>query len=333
VPREIFRTFALGLEQPMSWQATLGYQRQVGDAWGFSADLVLSETKNLPLLADLNPITRPLTTADSVPQTCASATSCAGDAFRPDDPTVTGYRRLSTALSRGEARYTALYVTARRAVSDRWDLDANWVWSHAQNNTEDINFSATQANCFDRDRRDVVTGATCTSDEWADANNDRRHRLTVRSVMRLPRDLTWSLIGDAQTGVPVNRLAGTASANGTARYDLLGSGPIRGNSFIGNGDRFFGVSRNGERLPGFITVGTSLAYRLGLRGGEALELRADAFNLFNALAWGGYANGIGGGGSRTQFGRPGDPTYLFAAAPPRQFQFSARYVFGARVAQ
>jgi hypothetical protein len=327
VPRELFRTFALGLEQPMSWQATLGYQRQLGARWGLSADVVVSRTRNLPWMADLNPIGRRLTAADSTPQVCASATSCPGDAFRPDDPTVSGYRRLSTAQSGGTAEYAALYVAARHDVTDRWQLDANWVWSRAQNDTEDINFSATQANCFSRDRRDAVTGAACTSDEWADANNDRRHRVTLRSVARLPRGVTWSLIADAQTGVPVNRLAGTADASGTARFDLLGSGPIRGNGFIGNGDRFFGVARNSERLPGSLTVSTSLAQRFAVRGG-AIEARVDVFNVLNTLVWGGYANGIGGGGSRTQFGRPGDPTLLFAAAPARQFQFSARYLFG-----
>ena len=333
VPHEIFRTFALGLEQPMSWQATFGYQRQFGDAWGVSADVVVSRTQNLPWLADLNPVSQRLTAADSVPRTCASAASCPGDASRPDDPTVTGYRRLSTAQSGGEARYAALYLSARRAMSDRWQLDANWVWSHAQNNTEDINFSATQANCFERGRRDAVTGDVCNSDEWADANNDRRHRVTVRSVMTLPRAVTWSLIADLQSGVPVNRLAGTASATGTARYDLLGTGPVRGNSFIGNADRILGVGRNSERLPGSVTMATGLGYHVPIRGGEALEIRADVFNLLNTLVWGGYANGSGGGGSRTQYGRPDDPTYLFAAAAPRQFQFSARYVFGDRVAR
>lgn len=328
IPREIFRTFALGLEQPMSWQGTLGYQRQIGERWGLSVDAVLSRTRNLPWMADLNPISRRLTAADSTPQVCASATSCPGDAFRPDDPSMSGYRRLSTAQSGGTAEYAALYVAVRHDVTDRWQLDANWVWSRAQNDTEDINFSATQANCFSRNRRDAVTGDACTSDEWADANNDRRHRLTLRSVTRMPRGVTWSLIADAQTGVPVNRLAGAADASGTARYDLLGSGPIRGNGFIGNADRFFGVARNAERLPGSVTISTSFAQRFRVRGG-ALEARVDAFNLLNTLVWGGYANGIGGGGSRTQFGRPGDPINLFAAAPARQFQFSARYIFGA----
>ena len=332
VPREVFRTFALGLEQPMSWQTTLGYQRQFGAAWAVQGDVVWSETRNLPWLADLNPLGRRLTAADTVPQTCASAFSCPGDVSRLTDPNITGFRRVSTSQSGGSARYVALYLSARRAISDQLNIDANWVWSRARNNTEDINFSATQGNCFARNSADAVTGAPCTSDEWADANNDRRHRLTVRTVYDARRDLTLSFIADAQTGVPINRLAGAVTNAGISRFDLLGSGPIRGNGFIGNADRFPGVARNGERLPGFSTVAISAVYRPPLRALAGLEVRADVFNLLNSLAWGGYPNGIGGGGSRTQFGRPGDASFLFAAAPPRQFQFSGRYVFGDRSA-
>lgn len=329
VPREIFRTFALGLEQPMSWQSTLGYQRAIGTRWAVSADLVWSETRNLPWLADLNPISARLTPGDTLPLTCASAFSCPGDASRPASPAATGFRRVSTAQSGGSARYQALYVSVRRGLSDRLTIDGNWVWSRAQNNTEDINFSATQANCFARSRRDAVTGAACTSDEWADANNDRRHRATLRVTATPERRLSIGLIADAQTGVPVNRLAGVVAPDGSiSRYDLLGSGPIRGNSFIGNGDRFPGVGRNRERLPGSVTVGLSAVARPLVRRSPGLELRLDVFNLLNTLVWGGYANGVGGGGSRTQFGHPGDSVQLFAAAPPRQFQLSLRYAFG-----
>jgi outer membrane receptor protein involved in Fe transport len=329
VPREVFRTFALGLEQPMSWQSTVGYQRVMGTRWSVSADVIWSETRNLPWLADLNPIGTRLTPGDTTPLTCASAFSCPGDASRPASPASTGFRRVSTAQSGGEARYRALYVAVRRAFSDRWTVDGNWVWSRAENNTEDINFSATQGNCFSRNQVDAVTGAACTSNEWADANNDRRHRVSVRTTIAPHRSVSFGIIADAQTGVPVNRLAGSVDANGSiTRFDLLGSGPIRGNGFIGNGDRFPGVARNAERLPGSVTLGMSTIVRPLRARAPGLEVRLDVFNALNTLVWGGYANGTGGGGSRTQFGRPGSPINLYAAAPPRQFQLSLRYAFG-----
>ncbi len=312
-PREQRRAFALGLEQPRSWQATLGWQQQFGDAWAVAIDAVWTDTRNLPRSLDLNAISRPLSPADSVDRTTAF-----GDPFRPAAPTSGSYRRLTTTEAGGRARYYGLYTSVRRRLSDAWTVDANWVWSRAQNDTEDINFNAYQANCFSEDLVDAVTGAACTSHEWADAINDRRHKVTLRSLYTWAGRVRFSVIGDFQTGQPVNRLA--------FFRDLDGSGGIFGNGFIGNNDRFLGVDRNSERLPSFFNLSAGVAYLLDTRFG-GLEFRADVFNAFNGTEWGNFANGIPGGGSRTQLGRIGDPIVLRSPGPPRQVQFSARYVF------
>jgi hypothetical protein len=49
--------------------------------------------------------------------------------------------------------------------------------------------------------------------------------------------------------------------------------------------------------------------------------------VFNRVNLSGVANGIPGGGTRTQVGRPGDPIVIANAGAPRQIQFSARYAF------
>jgi hypothetical protein len=312
-PREERRAFALGLEQPRSWQATLGWQQQFDDAWAISIDAVWADTRNLPRSLDLNAISRPLTAADSVDQTTAF-----GDPFRPDAPATGSYRRLTTTDAGGRARYYGLYTTVRRRLSESWSVDANWIWSRAQNDTEDINFNAYQANCFSEDMVDAVTGALCNSHEWADAINDRRHKVTLRSVYTWAGQVRLSVIGDFQTGQPVNRVA--------FFRDLDGSGGIFGNGFVGNSDRFLGVNRNSERLPSFFNLSAGVAYLLDTRFG-GLEFRADVFNAFNGTEWGNFANGIPGGGSRTQVGRMGDLVVLRSPGPPRQVQFSARYVF------
>lgn len=298
-PREIRETFALGLEQPTSWQATLGWQRQVGTQWALSLDLVLNATRGLPRSWDLNPISRAITFADSVDRSTDF-----GDAFRPVTPIAGSYRRQTTTESGGRSRFIGLYATARRAFSERWTMDANWTWSGAKNDTEDINFNATQGNDY--------------AAEYAWAVNDRRHKVTLRSLVEATPLLSLAMIADFQTGQPVNRVA--------KFRDLDGSGAIFGNGFVGNHDRFAGVVRNGERLPAFFELSASAAYRVPLVRG-ALELRADVFNALNGTEWGNFANGIPGGGSRTQVGRPGDPIVLRNPGRPRQVQFSGRYAF------
>ncbi len=325
-PREIFADFPLGLRMPMSYQATVGYQFQAGDDWGFSADVVLSRTTNLPRLVDLNSISRRLTAADTANIVCASATSCPGDGLRPEAPTQTGYRRLSTAETEGLAEYAGLYLAARKRLSRGLTIDANYVLSRAMTDAEDINFSATQGNCFGEDRVDAITGASCNSTEWAVANNDRRHRVTVRLVWSPTPLVRVSAIGDLQSGQPFNRVAGVTVGGGQSRYDLLGSGPIRGNSFIGNNDRYFDVPRNGERLPTYANTNLSASYTLPVLD-RSLELRADLFNVFDRTSWAGFATGTGGNGNIVQTGRPGDPIFNFTPGPPRQLQLSVGWRF------
>ena len=298
-PGEVRELFALGLEQPMSRQFSAGWQQQLGDRLALGMDVVYVDTRNLPRSWDLNASSRRIGPADTI-----SLSVSEGDRFRPVLPTTGGVRRRTTTESGGRSTYGGLYSTLRYVAADSWLLDANWIWSRARTNTEDINFNATQGNDFDA--------------EWADAINDRRHRVALRATWTAVSRLALSGVLDWQTGQPVNRVA--------FFRDLDGSGDTFGNGFLGNQDRFFGVPRNGERLPSALFTSASASYALRVRG-QTLELRADVFNLLNSVAPGGFANGIPGGGARTQVGRPGDPIVFSAVAPPRQLQFSTRWVF------
>jgi len=296
-PREIRELFALGIEQPMSSQLTLGVQQQLGARASASVDLVWVDTRDLPRSWDLNAQGRRIAAGDSVGVPVA-----VGDASRPVTPVTGGYRRLTTTESGGRSTYAGMYTALRYDLTETLVLDANWVWSHAITNTEDINFNATQGNDFDAER--------------ADANNDRRHKVTARATWRTLRGLTMSGIVDYQTGMPLNRVA--------FFRDLTGSGGTYGDGFIGNYQRFFGVPRNGERLPSALLANASVAYDLRV-GGSTVTVRGEAFNVFNRLNYSGFPTGLGGGGSATQVGRPGDPITYTTAAPPRQVQFSVAW--------
>lgn len=297
-PREVRRMFANGLEQPYASQASLGYQRRFGETWSVSVDGVWVETRNLPRSWDLNPINRPLEPGDTIDRSPEH-----GDAFRPVDP-ATGFRRLTTTDSGGRGRYLGLHTTVRRLLADGFALEGTWGWSEAWNDTEDINFHATWGNDFEA--------------EWAPAVNDRTHHVTARGIWAPLEGFEVAGIVDWQTGTPVNRIA--------FQRDLDGSGAIFGNGFLGNHDRFPGVGRNAERLPDAWQINASVAHDLSLGGGR-VGLRAEAFNILNRTNVTGFANGIPGGGPRTQNGRPGDPLDITTAGPPRQFQLSARWVF------
>ncbi len=298
-PREVRRMFARGLKQPFSSQLSLGYQRQLGPLWSVSVDGVWVESRNLPRSWDLNALEYLLQPGDTVHRSPEW-----GDTYRPAPPAASGYRRLTTTDSGGKGRYLGLQTSLRRALVDGFALEGSWVWARSRNDTEDINFNAAVGNDFES--------------EWADGINDRRHHLTVRGVWEPLDQLSLAGIFDFQTGTPVNRVA--------FFRDLDGSGSIYGNGFVGNHDRFPGVKRNAERLPDAWTLDGSVAWSPRLAGG-ALALRAEGFNLLNRTNYTGFANGIPGGGPRTQVGRPGDPMAFTTAAPPRQLQLSARWVF------
>jgi hypothetical protein len=220
------------------------------------------------------------------------------------DPATSGQRRLTTTDSGGKGRYLGLQTSARRALANGLAVEGSWVWSRTRNNTEDINFNASLGNDF---------GA-----EWANGINDRRHHITLRGVWQALEQVRLSGIADWQTGTPINRVAHFR--------DLDGSGAIFGNGFVGNHDRFAGVGRNEERLPSAWTLNASGAWTPPFATG-ILAVRMEAFNLLNRTNYTGFANGIPGGGPRTQMGRPGDPVVFTTAAPPRQFQLSAQWSF------
>ncbi len=305
-PGEIREIFALGIQDPMGYQYTAGIQRQFGARLAISIDGVLTNTTHLPRSWDLNADTRGIFPSDTV-----SIPVSIGDATRRVAPVLGSYRRHTTSESGGAATYRGLYTAVRYQAASSLLVDANWVWSHSRNNSEDINFNATQGNRFDL--------------EWADAVNDRRHKITLRTTYTGMRRLSLSTIGDFQTGQPINRIA--------YFRDLDGSGDTFGNGFLGNQDRFYGVQRNGERLPNAFLLHASVGYELPIAARAAggadhgLQLRADVFNALNAFVASGYANGIPGGGARTQVGRPGDAIVYSSSGAPRQIQFSLRYAF------
>jgi hypothetical protein len=126
--------------------------------------------------------------------------------------------------------------------------------------------------------------------------------------------------------MPINRIP-DAALYGT--IDL--NGDLSTNAFTGQytgiTDRSPGETRNSDRLPWNNTIDLAAQYTFNMKGGGHFEIRADVFNLLNAENLSGYFNNATQS-NQIQVG-PASSGVLVRrnAAPPRQFQFGARYYF------
>ncbi|MGH6631776.1 MAG: TonB-dependent receptor, partial [Sphingopyxis sp.] len=175
------------------------------------------------------------------------------------------------------------------------------------NDTDDINFRASDANNFSADR--------------GPSANDRRHVISVVGYLYPFDGLTVTAAGLFQSGQPVNFVP-DARIFGT--QDLNGDGQSFGENFVGNSDRYPGAARNSGRLPWSSTFDLGVRYAVPVALGR-LELSADVFNVFNANNESGFANAATTS-NQVQFGG-GAPFIQRNAGPPRQFQFGAAFKF------
>ena len=299
-----------GWQLPYSHQVSLGYERELSEVWTMSADAVGIWGRDLVRLRDLNAPAAWVPTYDSngnlIPRSPATA-----DSTRPLGTPNGGARTLTISETSGRSRYVSLHLQLKRRFRAGLGVNVAYTLSRSENDTDDINFRASDANRYGR--------------EWGPSANDRRHVLGLNVITVLPRGVSLSMNGLVQSGQPIDRVAPITAA--TQYGDLNGDGPQFGDSYTANLDRLPGVPRNGERLPWSSQFDLGLAKSVRLANG-AVTLRADVFNLFNSVNQSGFANGLVAlASNRLQTGAPGDPIVYRNAGPARQMQFTATWGF------
>ena len=219
-------------------------------------------------------------------------------------------RNLVVSETKGRSNYYALNFTLQKDKGqDNYAFRLMYTLSYLENNTEDINFRAMDSNNFE--------------EEWGPSINDRTHLINGILNYYPTSNLTLSLTTLMQSGQPINRIP-DAAIYGTT--DLNGDGRSFGDAYVGNSDRAPGEKRNSDRLPWSTTFDLSLFYTVPF-GGNRLELGSQVFNLFNTENLSGYANNATQS-NQIQTGPASSGVFVKRnAAPPRQFQFSLRYLF------
>jgi outer membrane receptor for ferrienterochelin and colicin len=293
-----------GYQNPMTQQYTLGYQLQVSDKLLFYTDLIHTRTSNLYFTRDLNsPAPYPIDPNNVVVRSVAQA-----DATRPVKPFAGGAARAITVTeTAGEGRFYAASVNlVKDRADDVYSFRLSYTLSRSENNTDDINFRAQDANNF--------------ADEWGPSINDRTHLINAMVSVFPTEWLTISLAGLFQSGQPINYIPDGAKYGTT---DLNGDGQAFGDAYVGNSDRAPGFSRNSGRLPWASTIDLGVQLNAPFNTGR-FELRADVFNVLNTANVSGYSNNAT---QSNQIQVGGLPFVNKNYGPPRQFQFSVRYVF------
>lgn len=315
-----------GYKNPYTHQFSLGYQLQINQSSLFYVDLVHNEGRDLFRLRNLNaaaefPIAEDFTQNDV--RTAAEA-----DLSRPipidnSGATINGHRVTGIARSviitesEGRSRYTALSFNYQQDRGDGiFGYRLNYTLSSSKNDTEGINFRAMDANNYDQ--------------EFGPSINDRTHLINAIGNLYPAKGLAITLAGLLQSGQPINRIPNTSIVSSEFEQfltrDLNGDGTGFGENYSGNSDRSPGESRNSDRLPWSYTFDFAIQYQFKLTEGHHIELRADVFNVFNTVNLSGFSNNATQS-NQIQEGPAGSGIVARNAAPPRQFQFGARYLF------
>ena len=200
--------------------------------------------------------------------------------------------------SSGFSSYNALWMSATKRLSRGMAFDASYTLSKSLD-TNSLNSSGF-----------AVQNGYDIAGEYSVSDFDARHRFVISAMYDLPftgHALTrgWQLatIVQAQSGNPVNIVTSNSTLNGvpnTVRPDLVA--PVR---IIGSVDRWFDPSsfaaatgfgnlrRNAVLGPSFVNTDLSVVKTVTVGPDHALQLRVDAFDLFNHANFGPPGNVVG----------------------------------------
>jgi hypothetical protein len=249
------------LEQPYTYQTSIGWAREIDPSTALSVDYVRVDGR------DLNLRLRPNTLVDG-------RRYLAGLAIQPDS---IGFR---TALSKGESRYDALITSLQRRLSGRLDLNASYTLAKA---TSDV------GSAYDEIVQNLVQDISAPFADVQDGpstRTDARHSVTLSAVVDAPWNLRVAPVFFYRSALPVHSFEGR---------DLNADGNV--NDITATAYRYTGLDDAGvaafeeagacetvncSRRAPFSQLNLRVSREFPLWGAARVEAIAEVFNLFNA---------------------------------------------------
>lgn len=302
-------TVAPGMKSPYAHQASIGWNRQIGERLRLSASLVYVGAEHQIGSVNYNPLVPAL-----------------GPGRRPND--IGGIAGSSAEVFQftdfGRSRYRGLLLSLRRRLSGASDFMASYTFSKAEDNSS-VYIGQVESNGAGRNPDDLH-GLPLDFDpesERGPADSDQRHRLVLSGSHDAPGGIQVAAIVTAASSRPFTPLAG-ADLNGDgllfadrARADVLDPGTS--------------VGRNSERLGNEFRIDIRLVKRFAISASAAVDLMVDVFNLFNRTSFTEINNVFGPRPFPQEPSRDTSGRVTYGrhekAAPPRQVQLGVRLNF------
>jgi hypothetical protein len=323
-------------------QYLLNVQRQFGNDWVVEAGYLGSVSRHLYGFQNIN---------QAVPGTTGSIAS------RVPFPNFGVIQLVADGFN---ASYNSGSVKVTRRFSEGMNLITSYTWSKSMDNSSGIRNQGFDT-LFPQDNR-------CLKCEYALSAFDTRHRFVLGGVYELPAgkgkplDIQnpfanafvggWQLSANMtiQSGVPQTLGIGGADNAGTGNqgtdrpnYTGVGNGyaanrtPSRwydpASFAVAPAGAFGNLGRNTLITPHFQSIDMALAKRFAMPYSErhALQVRLEAFNVFNHPSWGAPSGNILAGaafpGAPSNAARQGFGVISSTAIPMRQLQLGLKYSF------
>lgn len=288
-----------------SWN--LNIEQQVGKSLGLMVGYFGTKGTHLEIDRNLNQFATISSAATRPFQSISLSSPILGSADGAIVP-VTLANSITERDSSGTSTYNALWVTANKKMSHGLQFNASYTWSHSidENSRNNQGIVVQDSN--------NIFGSVGSSDF------DARHRFVVNAIYDMPFKGSrlvsgWSVapIVSIQSGNPFNIVSSSNTFTGvanTVRPDLAGTPQVKGDPlsnwfvnpavFIAPPAGTLGiVGRNSFVGPGFTDVDLALFKNTKITERTNLQLRADAFDLFNHPNYGQPSGTIGSVGTIT----------------------------------
>ncbi|MEN3336522.1 MAG: hypothetical protein V7647_198 [Acidobacteriota bacterium] len=249
-------------------------------------------------------------------------------------------------FSAARSRYDSVQASARMRPSHGVSFLASYTYGHARDHSSGLNIGGEPRPVLPVTIGDPASFERALAYEWGDALFDVRHRVVVSFSAALPPPRSmgaalahlfggWQVTGivQAQTGFPVtltnpqldirfltNRPDASCDPNRHAPKTVtewFDTSCLVARPLAETGTRPGNAGRNTIRGPGFTSSDLSILRNIGVGGARRIQLRIEAFNVFNQTRF----NNPGGAIGTPTFGR------ITSAADGRIVQLGMKYLF------